>query len=98
MPAMQQNPDGSWSEAVPLGWQGSGIDWEVYRVDRTSRRTLLRMLGSDTVDRMPDGSYYAEGYDEDVLVATITARWRWTLGLKIARWHRRHKAMPPNRG
>lgn len=29
-PAMQQNPDGSWSEMVPLGWQGSGIDWEVY--------------------------------------------------------------------
>lgn len=26
---MQQNSDGSWSEAIPLGWQG-GIDFEVY--------------------------------------------------------------------
>lgn len=26
----QQNPDGSWSPATPLGWQGSGIDFEVY--------------------------------------------------------------------
>lgn len=24
----QLNPDGSWSPAVPLGWQG-GYDWEV---------------------------------------------------------------------
>lgn len=23
--------DGSWTPAVPLGWQGSGIDWEVAR-------------------------------------------------------------------
>lgn len=27
---MMQNPDGSWVPAVPLGWQGSGIDFEVY--------------------------------------------------------------------
>lgn len=26
----QQNPDGSWSPAQPLGWQGHGIDWECY--------------------------------------------------------------------
>jgi hypothetical protein len=26
----QQNPDGSWSEARPLGWQGRAIDFEVY--------------------------------------------------------------------
>lgn len=28
--SMHQNPDGSWSQAQPLGWQG-GYDWEVYR-------------------------------------------------------------------
>jgi hypothetical protein len=27
---MQQNPDGSWSGAQPLGWQGRALDWEVY--------------------------------------------------------------------
>lgn len=30
MSAMQQNPDGSWSEARPLGWQGRALDFEVY--------------------------------------------------------------------
>lgn len=30
MSNMQQNEDGSWSEATPLGWQGHGMDWEVY--------------------------------------------------------------------
>ena len=34
---IQQNPDGSWSEAVPIGWQGSGIDWEVYRNEKPLR-------------------------------------------------------------
>lgn len=28
MSVQQQNPDGSWSEAQPIGWQG-GLDWEV---------------------------------------------------------------------
>jgi hypothetical protein len=36
---MQQNPDGSWSEAQPLGWQG-GFDWEVSR-DSTPMRAEL---------------------------------------------------------
>lgn len=26
----QQNADGSWSAIQPLGWQGSGPDFEVY--------------------------------------------------------------------
>ena len=30
MSPTMQNGDGSYSEATPLGWQGSGIDWEVY--------------------------------------------------------------------
>lgn len=29
MSISQQNPDGSWSPAEPLGWQG-GPYWEVY--------------------------------------------------------------------
>jgi hypothetical protein len=33
---MQQNPDGSWSPVTPLGWQGTGVDWEVY----TNRRPM----------------------------------------------------------
>lgn len=34
-----QNPDGSWSEAVPLGWQG-GLDWEVYSKEKPLRAML----------------------------------------------------------
>lgn len=35
----QQNPDGSWGEATPLGWQG-GHDWEVYADDTPKRANL----------------------------------------------------------
>lgn len=75
MPAQQQNPDGSWSDAVPLGWQGSGIDWEV----------------------SGHGPYEALGYDEDVLVARVEARNKFTLGIKLWWWHKRHPDSPPNR-
>lgn len=33
----QQNPDGSYSPAEPMGWQGSGIDWEVIREGKRYR-------------------------------------------------------------
>jgi hypothetical protein len=33
---IQQNPDGSWSAAGPLGWQG-GPDWEVKRTSTGGR-------------------------------------------------------------
>jgi len=36
----QQNPDGSWSPAQPLGWQG-GLDWEVRRLPNGKRRAEL---------------------------------------------------------
>ena len=32
-----QNPDGSYSPAEPMGWQGSGIDWEVSREGKRHR-------------------------------------------------------------
>lgn len=32
MSVQRQNPDGSWSDAEPMGWQGpvNQVDWEVY--------------------------------------------------------------------
>lgn len=39
MNPMQQNPDGSWSEVQPLGWQG-GHDWEVYTDTKPMRADL----------------------------------------------------------
>jgi hypothetical protein len=63
----QQNPDGSWSEAIPLGWQG-GLDWEVYSNDRPMRAKL---------------------FDEDVLMAVVTAHTRIGLALKMRRAQRR---------
>jgi len=33
MNVQQQNPDGSWEPAQPLGWQGKGPDYEVTRQD-----------------------------------------------------------------
>lgn len=68
MSNMQQNPDGSWTEAEPLGWQGHGIDWEV------------------DLDHKP---MCAEGYDEDVLVAKVTARTRIGLARKMRRAEKR---------
>lgn len=38
--SQQQNPDGSWSPAVPLGWQG-GYDWEVYDDGKKPHVALL---------------------------------------------------------
>lgn len=53
--------DGSYSEAVPLGWQGHGIDWEIYRPgDRECADLGVRWMG--------------RGYDEEVLVAEVYAR------------------------
>jgi hypothetical protein len=62
----RQNPDGSWSPAVPMGWQGSDVDWEIYPRDA-------------------DGRYRAEGFDEDLLVATVSARTKFGLYFKIRR-------------
>lgn len=36
---MQQNDDGSWSEAKPLGWS-PGLDWEVYLDEKPKRADL----------------------------------------------------------
>jgi hypothetical protein len=36
----QQNPDGSWGPAQPLGWQG-GMDWEVRKLPNGKRRAEL---------------------------------------------------------
>lgn len=61
MTNMQQNPDGSWSPAVPLGWQGHGVDWEIYRPgDRECKELGVQWM--------------ARGYDEDVLLAEVYAR------------------------
>lgn len=43
MSTQQQNPDGSWSEVQPLGWQGRALDWEVY----TERKPMEAVLYDD---------------------------------------------------
>lgn len=35
--ALQRNADGSLTPATALGWQGSGVDWEVYSTERPRR-------------------------------------------------------------
>lgn len=52
MADMQQNPDGSWSPAQPLDWQG-GLDWEVrrdavygYRAELFDKEVLLAVVTS----------------------------------------------------
>jgi hypothetical protein len=40
---MQQNPDGSWSPAEPLGWQGDAIDWEVYTPTEVEDRHVAHL-------------------------------------------------------
>lgn len=73
MNPMQQNPDGSWSEVIPLGWQGSGTDWEVCPPGSAgSRAAGVRWL--------------ARGYDEDVLVAQVYARTRAGLNRKMRKF------------
>ncbi len=36
----QQNPDGTWTPVEPLGWQGSGLDWEETRTPGGFEATL----------------------------------------------------------
>lgn len=56
-----RHDDGTVSEAVPLGWQGHGIDWEIYRPGDSECVALgVRWI--------------ARGYDEDVLIAEVYAR------------------------
>jgi hypothetical protein len=66
--AHRQGPDGSWQPAQPLGWQGSGPDFEVY-----SKRRPMEWVA----------------YDEDVCVATGTARTK--AGLYFAIWRARRR-------
>lgn len=42
MSAERQGVNGEWLPAQPLGWQGSGVDWEVY-----SKRTPLEAVAYD---------------------------------------------------
>lgn len=73
-----RNDDGSYSEAVPLGWQGHGIDWEVYRP------------GDKAPREVPSGHWMAEGYDEDVLLAVVTAKGPRRLNRKMRRAEKKH--------
>lgn len=66
--------DGSYSEAIPLGWQGHGIDWEVYSDEKPLR---------------------AMGYDEDVLIAVVTASGPRRLNRKMRRAEKAHN-LPRN--
>lgn len=77
MPTYQQNDDGSYSEAVPLGWQGYGIDWEVYRPgDRETKALGVKWM--------------AQGYDEDMLVAEVYAHGPRRLNRKMRRAEKAH--------
>ncbi len=72
-----RHDDGSFSEAVPLGWQGYGIDWELYRPgDRESRELGVKWM--------------ARGYDKDVLVAEVYARGPRRLNRKMRRVEKAH--------
>lgn len=72
-----RNEDGSFSEAVPLGWQGHGIDWELYRRNEAGRARK--------------GTHHvANGYDEDVLIGSVRARTLWGLNRKMRRVEKTH--------
>jgi hypothetical protein len=78
MPTYQRNDDGSYSEAVPLGWQGHGIDWEVYRP------------GEKKPAGYQESWWLAQGYDEDVLVAEVYARGPRRLNRKMRKAEKAH--------
>lgn len=64
----QQNPDGSWSPASPMGWQPGvggvpGLDWEVSRPGRRWRAELIW---------------------KTTLMAVVHSRWRPVLLLRMA--------------
>jgi hypothetical protein len=77
---MAQMSEGSYRPAQPLGWQGSGLDFEVQsqRWDREQRR----MVKQRPIE------WHA--YDEDVLVAKGTARTMLGLAFAIRRVKRRY--------
>jgi hypothetical protein len=69
-----QDENGNWVPSEPLGYQGSGIDWEVSREFSVMGRSW--------------GSWVGEGYDEDALCHVVRSRWRPVLFLKM-RWAQR---------
>lgn len=76
----QRMPDGSIQPVQPLGWQGSGLDFEVTskRWDSAQRRMV------------PVRPIVWHAYDEDVLVAKGTARTPLGLAFAIRRAKRRY--------
>ena len=76
MSVQKQNPDGSWSPAEPVPWQGGplSVDWEVTKVHDARRGR---------------NGWLAEGYHHADHVADVRARTRFRLNLRMRRAARR---------
>lgn len=73
----RRNDDGSLTPVEPMGWQGHGVDWEVYRPgDRECADLRVRWM--------------ARGYDEDVLIAEVYARGPIRLNRKMRAAEKAH--------
>lgn len=55
MPTSQQQPDGSWAPAQPMGWQ-PGIDWEVTGTGR--QRWGTAYLRNVVLASVPPGRFF----------------------------------------
>lgn len=75
----QKADDGSWQPAQPMGWQGTGIDFEVrtQRWDREKRQMVTQR------------PFTWEAFYEDMLVGKGKARTK--VGLFFALWRCRRR-------